>query len=85
MGYYLIPTFIMARCIVVGMEGLADYKGADEANKERHGLEVGDTLSGGMGGDVEVVEIDDEGVKFDDGSTACHNTVVRNMEQLDLL
>ena len=68
------------------MEGLADYeKGADKANKEKHGLEVGDTLSGGMGGEVEVVDVDEEGVKFSDGSTAPHNTVVRNMTQLNLL
>jgi len=67
------------------MEGLASYQGSDEANRERHGLEVGDTIEAGMGPTVEVVEIDDEGVKFDDGSTACHNTVVRNMKQLDLL
>lgn len=67
------------------MEGIPDYKGDDVANKERHGLTVGDKLSGGMGGDVEVVEMDNEGVKFSDGSTACHNTVVRNMEQLEML
>ena len=67
------------------MEGIPSYIGADTANRNKHGLTVGDTLSGGMGPDVEVVEIDDEGVRFDDGSTACHNTVVRNMTQLGLL
>ena len=67
------------------MEDLPDYVDADPANKARHGLEVDDTLSAGMGDDETVVAIDDEGVKFDDGSTASHNTVVRNMEQLGLL
>lgn len=67
------------------MEGLASYHGSDEANKERHGLEVGDTIESGIGGPVEVVEIDDEGVKFDDGTTASHNTVVCNMSDLGLL
>jgi len=67
------------------MEGLASYQGSDEANKERHGLEVGDTIEAGMGPTVEVVEIDDEGVKFDDGSTAAHVTVCSNMADLNLL
>lgn len=67
------------------MKGIADYKGADLANKERHGLEVGDTIEAGMGPTVEVVEIDDEGVKFDDGSTASHVTVCSNMADLNLL
>lgn len=68
------------------MEDLADYeKGADEANREKHGLEVGDEIDAGMGPAVEVVEVDHEGVKFSDGSTAPHNTVVRNMSQLNEL
>ena len=67
------------------MEGIPDYHGSDKANKERHGLEVGDTISAGMGPTVEVVEIDDEGVKFDDGSTSAHVSVCSNMADLDLL
>ena len=61
------------------MEGLASYVTADPVNREKHGLEVGDKVTGGFGPTVEVVEIDDEGVKLSDGSTASHNTVCCNM------
>ena len=68
------------------MEGLATYqKGTDDANREKHGLEVGDVVEGGIGPAVEVVEVDHEGVKFSDGSTACHRTVVINMTDVGAL
>ena len=67
------------------MEGIADYHGDDEASRKQHGLEVGDTVDAGIGDAVTVVEIDSVGVKFDDGQTATHGTVVSNMKDLDLL
>jgi hypothetical protein len=68
------------------MEGIPTYHpDEDTANRNRHGLEVGDTIDAGMGPSVEVVDVDEQGVRFDDGDTAAHVTVVRNMSDLELL
>lgn len=61
------------------MEGIADYKrGAENNTADKHGLEVGDVVDTGWE-TVEVVEIDADGVRFDNGDTADHLTVACNL------
>ncbi len=67
-------------------DAIPDYQAeADTNNADKHGLEVGDVISAGMGPDVEVLEIADEGVRFDDGTCASHMTVASNMSDLGLI
>lgn len=68
------------------MEGIPSYVDDDQSKlAEKHGLRVGDTAKGGIGPDVEVVEMDAQGCKFSDGSTADHRTICINMKDKDLL
>lgn len=66
------------------MHDIPSYSEADPVNRERHGLEVGDEVPA-FGGTVEVVSVDEEGVEFSDGDTATHNTVCKNMADLELI
>lgn len=64
------------------MEGITQYKADAEGNtRDKHGLTVGDEVDTGWRTET-VVEIDDDGVKFDDGSTADHATVAHNLNQI---
>lgn len=66
------------------MEGIADYKAESDHNtRDKHGLEVGDVLSGGIGSDKEIVEIDEDGVRFGNGETTPHSTLAHNIEQVN--
>lgn len=67
------------------MKGVADYHGTDEPNRNRHGLTTGDTIDAGMGPTLEVVDVDDEGVEFNDGSALPHVAVCANLEDLNEL
>jgi len=68
------------------MEGIPTYEEKDQTKyADKHGLEVGDVAKGGIGPDPEVVDMDEQGCEFSDGSVASHRTIVINMTDVGML
>lgn len=62
------------------MKGVAQYKRESETNnRSLHGLEEGDEVSNTWG-TLTVAEVDDDGVRFENGEVADHRTVAINMD-----
>ena len=63
-------------------ESIPEWQTGESNTADKHGLEEGDVVSSAWG-ESTVVEVTDDGVRFDDGSCASHITVACNLSDVE--